>query len=191
MRLTAVTALLLTVGAAIPCCSRSSVPSPVDPPVARAPEPEAASQPRIIPHFPGRGRVRVSGRAELAPFEVEVARTEGELSQGLMFRKELPDHHGMVFEMGYDRDWSFYMRNTYVRLDMIFIDADWRVVGVVENVPPLTEDSRSVGAPSRFVLELAAHEARRAGIQAGTQLAFEKLADAPAPAQDAATRSRR
>ena len=59
--------------------------------------------------------------------------------------------------------------------------ANERVVGIVENVPPLTEDHRSVAADSRYVLELTAHTAAKLGIHAGTRLQYEPRPDATAP----------
>ena len=105
-------------------------------------------------------------------FRVEVAQTDAERSRGLMFRKSLADDRGMIFLMPGDDDWSFWMKNTYIHLDMVFIDQQWRVVGMLEDVPPLTLDARSVGAQSRYVLELAAHVARHSGIKTGTVLRF-------------------
>ncbi len=97
-----------------------------------------------------------------------------------MYRTTLGPDAGMVFEMPGDDRWAFYMRNTLIPLDMVFIDRDWQVVGVVENVPPLTEETRQVELPSRFVLEVAAHRAAELGIRAGAQLEFARLPDAPA-----------
>lgn len=130
--------------------------------------------------LPGRGEIRIDGRAGGPAFDVELARTEPERNQGLMFRQHLDEGRGMLFFMPGDDAWQFWMHNTYLRLDMVFIDASWRVVGVVANVPPLTDDHRSVAAPSRYVLELAAHEAARHGIAAGTQLVFRELPAAEA-----------
>jgi hypothetical protein len=62
------------------------------------------------------------------------------------------------------------MKNTFISLDMIFVSSDWRVVGVLKNVPPLTEDRRSVNAPSQYVLEFAAGTAESHAIQPGTKV---------------------
>lgn len=98
-----------------------------------------------------------------------------------MFRTALAPDAGMIFEMPRDQQWGFYMRNTLIPLDMIFIDRDWRVVGIVANAPPLTEETRQVDGESRFVLELAAHRAAQLHLAAGTQLLFTRLPDQPAP----------
>jgi uncharacterized membrane protein (UPF0127 family) len=126
----------------------------------------------------------IEGRAQSPRFRVELARSEAERAQGLMFRRQLGALEGMLFFMPERRDWSFWMRNTYLALDMIFIDEDWRVAGVLANVPPLNEVSRRCGQPSRYVLELAAHEAERHGIRPGVRLRLVGLA-APGPARGA------
>lgn len=62
----------------------------------------------------------------------------------------------MLFLMGQEAPWAFYMRNTFIPLDMIYIGRDQRVVGVIEHAVPLTEDQRGVGVPSLYVLEVNA-----------------------------------
>ena len=120
------------------------------------------------------GSIQIVGRKYAPTFSVELAQSETERNRGLMFRRKMADEAGMLFFMPGDSDWAFYMRNTYISLDMIFIDRDWRVVGVQANVPPLTEALRRTGKPCRYVLELNAHEAGKHGINAGTQLQFER-----------------
>ena len=165
-------------------CSRAAVEPTVDVPPTIA-QPTAASREsqehEQIEHFAGRGVMRIADRPNSPTIDLELARKDGERQQGLMFRHRMADDHGMLFFMPYDNDWVFYMRNTYIPLDMVFIDRDWRVAGIVENVPPLTEDHRSVGKESRYVLELTAHNATKLGIRAGTKLLFEPRPDAVSP----------
>lgn len=127
----------------------------------------------------GRGEVRI-GDAETPVLRVELARTAEERAQGLMFRRHLADDAGMVFDMESTGDWSFWMKNTLIPLDMIFIDAQWRVVCVVANATPETLQSRGCGKPSRWVLELSAGNAARYGIAEATPLRWRLLSDAPA-----------
>lgn len=157
-------------------------PAAVTPPIVPPAEAAAVEQePKKIEHFAGRGILRIADRPKSPVIELELARQDAERQQGLMFRRKMADDHGMLFFMPYDNDWVFYMRNTYLPLDMVFIDRNWRVVGIVENVPPLTEDHRSVAADSRYVLELTAHTAAKLGIHAGTRLQYEPRPDATAP----------
>ena len=85
---------------------------------------------------------------------VEVVSTPAKIGQGLMYRQHLPPDAGMLFLMGYENDWQFYMRNTLIPLDMIFIKKDMTIAGIVENAEPRTETLRQVGTPSLYVLEV-------------------------------------
>ena len=96
------------------------------------------------------------GEGEPLKFWLELATTPGQRERGLMFRREMLPDWGMLFVYPADRPLSFWMKNTLIPLDMVFIDSRGLVVGVIENVPPLTLDSRTVGKPGRYVLELAA-----------------------------------
>jgi len=119
--------------------------------------------------------VRGTGRVvfEVAPkretsFTVEVVDDEHERMRGMMFRDRLAPGWGMLFLYPRERVHSFWMRNTYVPLDLVFLGSDGRVRGVVEHMRPLDPESRGIAEPSRDVLEIAAGDARRAGIHAGT-----------------------
>jgi len=126
-------------------------------------------------------QVVLQGQAGPVVVEVEVARTPEEQQRGLMFRTELKPDAGMLFVYQRDGDHSFWMKNTYIPLDMIFITADGRVAGVVENAEPLTTTSRQVGTPSRYVLEVNAGFFRRHGIQPGSPVSFRGIPEAAGP----------
>ena len=108
-----------------------------------------------------------------AAVEVEIARTGEAIERGLMWRKELPAGKGMLFVFDEAIDHTFWMKNTLISLDMIFIGPDLRVVGVVEEARPRTLTGRRVGAPSRYVLEVPGGWSARAGVRAGTQVTLE------------------
>src|SRR5580698_1469435 len=106
---------------------------------------------------------------------VEVARTEPEREHGLMDRKVLAAHAGMLFVFDADEPVAFWMKDTLIPLDMIFIGADGRVRRVFANVPvvaPTLADDRipRESATARYVIELPANEAAADGIAAGAQL---------------------
>jgi uncharacterized protein len=103
-------------------------------------------------------------------FEVEMAETPEEQEQGLMYRRELPDGKGMLFDMGEERPTVFWMKNTYVSLDMIFIRADGSIASIAENTTPLSEARIYSNAPVRGVLEVVAGTAKRYGIVAGDKV---------------------
>ena len=117
--------------------------------------------------------IEAGGRTLRIP--VEVARTPEERQKGLMFRRELPAHGGKIFLFDEDEVQSFWMQNTYIPLDMVFINSAMTVVGVVENAEPLTTTPRRVEEPSRYVLEVNGGFARRSGIAKGARVTFEHL----------------
>ena len=115
--------------------------------------------------------VRSDGSSTMT-FEVEVARTPAERAKGLMYRKDadLANNQGMLFVFpGEDRQ-SFWMKNTYVSLDMIFIDKSYKVVGIIEQTPVLNESPQVVDAKSQYVVELKAGTSKRERISVGDML---------------------
>ena len=109
---------------------------------------------------------------------VEVADTDKKREQGLMFRKELPEDRGMLFLFDEEGDHTFWMKNTLIPLDLIFVDSSGRVTGVVERARPLTLEPR-IGGPSRMVLEVAGGWAAARGVRAGDRLRVEGLGASP------------
>lgn len=103
-------------------------------------------------------------------FQVEVMRTEDEHRRGMMFRRSLAADHGMLFQFGAEEVASFWMQNTYVSLDMIFINADGTVHRIAENAEPLSTRTISSGAPVLGVLEVPAGTARRLNIRPGDKV---------------------
>jgi len=103
----------------------------------------------------------------------ELARSPQERSEGLMFRRSLPADHGMLFLFEVMAPHSFYMKNTYVPLDIIFMDSRGptaTVVGVLEHMQALDETPRSLAEPSLSALEVNAGLARRLGIKKGSRV---------------------
>jgi uncharacterized protein len=104
-------------------------------------------------------------------FSVEMATTEEEKQTGLMYRKELPDGKGMLFDFSPEQQVSMWMKNTYVSLDMIFIRADGRILRIAENTEPLSTRIISSGGLAKGVLEVVAGTAQKYGIQPGDRVA--------------------
>ena len=138
----------------------------------------ACAQPSTLPEIKGAFISQPSGQAGEA-FTFEVCTDETERARGLMFRKELAANRGMVFVFPVEREHAFWMKNTYIPLDMLFVSKDLTIVGVLENVTPLTETRRTVGKPSTYVVELAGGVAQRAGIRAGDKIRFDGQLPAP------------
>ncbi len=104
-------------------------------------------------------------------FSVEMATTDEEKETGLMYRKELPDGKGMLFDFSPERQVSMWMKNTYIPLDMIFIRADGRILRIAENTEPLSTKIISSGGPAKGVLEVIAGTAQKYGIAPGDRVA--------------------
>ncbi|MDB5579816.1 MAG: hypothetical protein JWR80_4992 [Bradyrhizobium sp.] len=104
-------------------------------------------------------------------FSVEMAVTDAERAQGLMYRKELPDGQGMLFDFRKEQELGFWMKNTYIPLDMIFIRADGRILRIAENTTPLSEALVPSRGQARAVLEVIGGTARKLGIAPGDQVA--------------------
>jgi uncharacterized membrane protein (UPF0127 family) len=102
---------------------------------------------------------------------VELATDDAERQKGLMFRKELPEGRGMLFDFKRDQDVSMWMRNTLIPLDMLFINADGSIRRIAENTEPLSERTIPSGGPVRGVLEVIGGTARKLGIAAGDKVA--------------------
>ncbi|MBX7099551.1 MAG: DUF192 domain-containing protein [Myxococcaceae bacterium] len=105
--------------------------------------------------------------------EVEIAATRDSRTRGLMWRTQLENGKGMLFLFSRQQPLSFWMRNTLIPLDMIFIDQDLKVVGCVENAEPKTLSGRNPGKESQFVLEVPAGWCAKQGVGAGTAVKFD------------------
>ena len=107
--------------------------------------------------------------------KVEVADTPEKRVLGFQYRSELSDDQGMLFLFPSESVQSFWMKNTPLSLDMIFIGGDLRIVGIIHQAVPFSTTSQSVSAPSRFVLEVQGGLSRQKGIEAGNSVRFEGI----------------
>ncbi len=103
-------------------------------------------------------------------FSVEMATTEEEKEKGLMFRKELADGKGMLFDFSPEQEVSMWMKNTYISLDMIFIRADGRILRIAENTEPMSTRIIPSGGLAKGVLEVIAGTAKKYGIEPGDRV---------------------
>jgi hypothetical protein len=120
-----------------------------------------------------RGRVSFPQAPRAPVTQVEVVQTEELRSRGLMYRRELADAAGMLFVFEGESNRSFWMRNTCLPLDMMFIAADGFIVSVLENVPTMNELPRDSGCAAKYVLEVNAGFARKYGVRAGQSVSIE------------------
>jgi uncharacterized protein len=103
-------------------------------------------------------------------FQVELAVSPAQRSQGLMFRESLEEDRGMLFDFGRPQVASMWMRNTYVPLDMLFIDEAGRITQIAENTQPLSDTVVASREPVRAVLELRGGVSAKLGIEPGDRV---------------------
>lgn len=120
----------------------------------------------------------IESASERFEFEVEVASTPAERSRGLMYRRELADDRGMLFDFRVTAPASMWMRNTYIPLDMLFIEADGRIGKIAAETEPLSEEPVESDGPVRAVLELRGGIADELGIQPGDRVIHTIFSDA-------------
>jgi uncharacterized membrane protein (UPF0127 family) len=111
-----------------------------------------------------------------AAFQVEMAQTAQERERGLMFRRELPHDRGMLFVQS-SGPAAFWMKNTYIPLDLLYFDADGALLQIEANTPPCTTPTCPIYPSNtvtvRYILEINAGEAARRGIRVGDRLQLE------------------
>jgi uncharacterized membrane protein (UPF0127 family) len=164
LRLVALGALAASAGA-LPACK-----------AAGERKPTAGSGPSAAPLAPApTASVNVDTGAHWVSFRVELARTPPEHERGLMFRTHLDEDAGMLFLFERPSRQTFWMKNTLIPLDMVFISADLRIVGIVVDAEPQTLTPRAVDEPSQFVLELAGGVATKLGLRAGQRVELKGL----------------
>lgn len=103
-------------------------------------------------------------------FKVEVVREEKERNRGLMYRKHLADNRGMLFDYDPAQDVAFWMKNTYIPLDIIFIGADGKIITIAANTTPLSLDRIPSNGVARGVLEINGGFAEKLGIKVGDRV---------------------
>ena len=107
---------------------------------------------------------------KLCSFKVELAVTPAQQEKGLMFRRTLRKDRGMLFIFDTDQVRFFWMKNTYIPLDMIFINSKLEVASIIHHAKPLDETTVSSTFPAKYVLEINAGEADRCKIKAGSRV---------------------
>jgi uncharacterized protein len=115
--------------------------------------------------------LEIATKSGVQVFSVEMATTEEEKTTGLMYRKQLPDGKGMLFDFSPEQEVSMWMKNTYIPLDMIFIRADGRILRIAENTEPMSTRIIASGGLAKAVLEVIAGTAQKYGIAPGDRVA--------------------
>jgi len=117
---------------------------------------------------------RIHAKDGAVDVAVEIVSTPEAVQRGLMYRTELADGHGMLFVFAEEKDHRFWMKNTLIPLDMIFIGADETIVGIHADAVPLSTATVGVGRPSRWVLEVPGGWSARRGVAAGQRVELPK-----------------
>jgi uncharacterized protein len=116
-------------------------------------------------------RIVGSGHAPYV-FTVEIADDEAERSTGLMYRRALPRDQGMLFEFEDEAPRNFWMRNTYIPLDIIYIDAKGVIVSIQKSAKPFDETPLPSAAPAKAALEVVGGLSDRLGIRPGDKIEY-------------------
>lgn len=112
----------------------------------------------------------VTTQAGKRVFQVEIADDDAERARGLMFRRTMPNEQGMLFDFKKEEPASFWMENTYIPLDMLFIKADGRIESIAERTTPLSRRGVPSKGPVRYVLEINGGLSDEFGIRPGDQI---------------------
>jgi uncharacterized membrane protein (UPF0127 family) len=110
------------------------------------------------------------------PFTVWIADTPARAEQGLMFVSDLPETIGMVFPMQPPQVATFWMKNTYIELDLLFIGADGRVTKIIQHAAPMSLQTLSSDTPVNAVLELKGGVVAKLGLRPGDTVVWKKPA---------------
>ena len=119
------------------------------------------------------GSVRFVDAPSSAKVSVEIAAAEDHRERGLMYRTSMAADRGMLFSWPYESVRTFWMRNTCIPLDMLFIAKDGTIAGILEQVPTLNDEPRTVPCPATYVLELNAGWTRSHGVRAGQKVVID------------------
>ncbi|MFH0991985.1 MAG: DUF192 domain-containing protein [bacterium] len=127
--------------------------------------------------FKKQGEVRfVNSKKEfITAIDVELAETSDKRQLGLMFRESLAENQGMLFVFDLEEVQSFWMKNTLLSLDIIYVNADYEIVSIHKNTVPQSEEAYESGRPALYVVEVNAGFTDRHGIKVGDSMRWSKL----------------
>jgi uncharacterized protein len=114
--------------------------------------------------------LRIVHAGKTHTFRVELARTSEEQAKGLMFRAQMAPDEGMIFPFDPPRGASFWMRNTVIPLDLIFVGPDGKILNIAANAIPYDETPLYSAGPAKAVLELNGGRAKELGLAAGDRV---------------------
>jgi len=132
-------------------------------------------QPKVPPTFKKEGVLYFikSTTGDSLRIDIEVAQTEAETTQGLMFRTHINENQGMLFIFDKAEMRSFWMKNTYLPLDIIFVNEQLEIVTIRHNAQPFSRASQASTAEAQYVVEVKGGFCKRHGIEEGDRIAFQ------------------
>lgn len=143
-----------------------------------APVSKKPRQGRVEPSFQKEGTLALLNQSSdtLAVIDIELAERPDEIQYGMMYRKSMDPMTGMLFLMGQERPQSFYMKNTYVSLDIIYVNQSGEIVKIIERAEPLNERSLPSERPASMVLEVIGGFSEEHGIEEGQRVKWSRQA---------------
>jgi uncharacterized protein len=129
------------------------------------------------PRFTKKGELTFFSKTkkEIITIDIEIPDSPEEIMRGLMHRTKMLDTQGMLFILTTARAKFFWMKDTYIPLDMIFVDEQLNILHVEKNTTPLSEDLIPVPAETKYTIEVIAGFAEKYGISTGNSISFKKL----------------
>jgi len=109
-----------------------------------------------------------------ANFDIEIAETDYETETGLMYRKSMKKDRGMLFIQPTESLQYFYMKNTEIPLDIIYINSGMKIVSFQKNAEPFNENTLPSNAPAKYILEINAGLSDQLGLQVGDSISFSR-----------------
>ena len=113
-------------------------------------------------------------KKHIASFDIEIADNDFERETGLMYRENIAESQGMLFVFDKEQQLSFYMKNTLIALDILFINGEQEIINIYKNTQPMSTNTIKSLLPAKFVLELKSGSCERLGIEEGLRITYKK-----------------
>jgi len=137
------------------------------------PNPACPPDPGPVPEL-ARGKVRFEGAEGAFEVLLEIAERDEDRQRGLMYRTSMPDMEGMLFIFEREKKLSFWMRNTCIPLDMIYVAEDLSIVNIEENTPTLSDQTFPSNCAAKYVIEVNAGWTRKHGVKIGQKVVLQR-----------------
>ena len=139
------------------------------------PKPQPRKKQKVEVPFTKQGELQiVSSTNDTLSFNIEIADNAIKTEQGLMYRSNMKDDNAMLFIFPDVQPRSFWMRNTRIGLDIIYADAEGKIVSIAKDAKPYDETSRPSNYPAKYVLEINDGLADKYGISAGDRIVWKR-----------------